>query len=270
MPVAGLGSVAAPRHPPGPGPPLASGGIRRGSLQREGSGGQREGSAGARGVHGPLGTTVPGSSSSRNPPRALSFRRDPKTPHTRCPPRSRAPHFAPPLRCPQIPSPFLAPRWHPPGTGVMRCLLGGTSWWAGRRAGDLTAGGESSGGHPCAPSPNPPHGFLGSGSTRAALEGVEGFQLQGHHHAVEATQVRGGHHAPVGGTKRGRAAGADRDTRFWGHPGVPADPTSHPEAAAPSRAGPGWRAAASPDPPHHPRAGTLGTKQGSAVGPQTL
>lgn len=56
------------------------------------------------------------------------------------------PHIAP------IPTPPCTPptvgqpgdeadpvEWHSPGTGVMRCLLGGTSWWAGRRAGERTA-----------------------------------------------------------------------------------------------------------------------------------
>lgn len=32
--------------------------------------------------------------------------------------------------------------WHSPGTGVIRCLLGGTSWWAGRRAGERTVSRE--------------------------------------------------------------------------------------------------------------------------------
>lgn len=54
----------------------------------------------------------------------------------------------PPFSSPRLPPPCPHPaaqcpgrpyRWHLPGTGVMRCLLGGASWWAGRRAGERTA-----------------------------------------------------------------------------------------------------------------------------------
>lgn len=71
--------------------------------------------------------------------------------------------------------------WHSPGTGVMRCLLGGTSWWAGRRAGERTVGRESHWSipavcaHPCPLPASPPlrQGHLGAG---LYLSGSSGHQ----------------------------------------------------------------------------------------------